>query len=92
MYTQLDSNKVSRADLKQPHILLKAFEHLHCGSLDCRLPNGDRKVFQSSNSGIHADIVIYDWRVLDRLIASGDIGFGEDYVAGHWDTEDLPSL
>jgi len=92
MYTQLDSNKVSRADLKQPHILLKAFEHLHCGSLDCRLPNGDRKVFQSSNSGIHADIVIYDWRVLDRLIASGDIGFGEDYVAGYWDTENLPSL
>ena len=35
---------------------------------------------------------IRDYRAVRRTLADGDIGFAEAYVAGEWDTPDLPRL
>ncbi len=35
---------------------------------------------------------IHDWGVIERIVARGDIGLGEDYIAGAWDTRDLETL
>ena len=39
-----------------------------------------------------AQFRICDWGVLERLVARGDIGLGEDYIAGAWETDDLEAL
>lgn len=35
---------------------------------------------------------IRNWRAFSRMLKRGDIGFAEGYVAGDWDTPDLPAL
>ena len=32
------------------------------------------------------------WRALGRMVARGDVGFAEGYIAGDWDTPDLTGL
>lgn len=38
------------------------------------------------------DMLIHDERVFTRVFAHGTLGFGESYMDGDWDTEDLPGL
>ena len=38
------------------------------------------------------DLVIRDERVFERVFAHGTLGFGEAYMDGDWEAEDLPSL
>ena len=35
---------------------------------------------------------IKDWRFAPRVITNGDIGLAEGYMAGEWQTDDLPAL
>lgn len=35
---------------------------------------------------------VRDWAFARRLLRDGDIGFAEGYMAGEWDTSDLPAL
>ena len=35
---------------------------------------------------------IHDWDVLRRIMARGDIGLGEEYIAGSWDTDSIEKL
>ena len=37
-------------------------------------------------------LVVRDFRFVGRVLASGDIGFGEGFMAGEWDTPDLSAL
>ena len=79
-------------DAVESHILLAALGKLQRGSLHCSFPNGEEKTYYGTDRGVDADIVIYDWRVLDRLITDNDVGFGEDYSAGLWDSSNLTTL
>ncbi len=74
------------------HALIDAFENLRSGTLDCIFPNEVRKKFEGTQPGTDARFELYDLRVLDRILADGDIGLGEDYVAGLWDSDDLSAL
>ena len=46
----------------------------------------------ASEEGDSADPQINHWAVIDRLITHGDVGFGEDYMAGKWTTSNLLGL
>jgi cyclopropane-fatty-acyl-phospholipid synthase len=35
---------------------------------------------------------VRDWKVFKRIFSHGDIGLGEDYIRGLWDTQDLKNL
>lgn len=74
------------------HILLKAFERLRYGSLTCIFPDGTQRTFEGIEPGVDAELHFREWRILDRIVIHGDVGFGEDYVAGLWDTDQLPQL
>jgi len=35
---------------------------------------------------------VHDWRMASAALKGGDVGFGESYMAGHWDSPDLVQL
>lgn len=66
--------------------------HLERGSLRLTLPDGAVVNHQGSEPGPHGELVLHRWRALRRLIARGDLGFAEGYIAGDWSSPDLPRL
>ncbi len=72
--------------------ILKRLDKLKFGSLKIETPDHKIYEFKGEIEGHAANIVIKDWSVLGNLMAKGDIGFAEDYSAGHWETNDLISL
>ena len=62
------------------------------GRLHVHLPNGERHLLEGKEPGLTATLEVKDWRFARRVLASGDIGFAEGYMAGEWDTPQLATL
>jgi cyclopropane-fatty-acyl-phospholipid synthase len=58
------------------------------GYLTITLPDGRRETFGSKVSQSRAEININDYRFFSRAILGGDIGLGESYMEGEWDSPD----
>lgn len=75
------------------HKPLRALRHnWQRGTLDLVLPNGALFEIRGQEPGPHGVLQVYDFRFLRRVLAAGDIGFCDGYVAGEWDTPDLAEL
>jgi cyclopropane-fatty-acyl-phospholipid synthase len=74
---------------KSWHKALGALEH---GELEFIAPNGEVTLARGRQAGPHARFHIHDWDVLRRIMARGDIGLGEEYIAGSWDTDSVERL
>ena len=72
------------------HDFLEACEHIQQGSFRLRTPEGE--VFDFGQGSPQAEMTIRDWSVVTAIAARGDIGFGETYVAGLWDTPSIMDL
>src|SRR5699024_841342 len=74
--------------------LLKSIEkNLFYGQLTVTLPNNDTKIIQGSDFKLDADIKINNLKAfIASVIKRGDIGFGESYIEGHWETTNLTNL
>ncbi|WP_237152069.1 SAM-dependent methyltransferase [Oryzibacter oryziterrae] len=66
--------------------------HVSRGRLTVLLPDGTRLVAAGRQAGRDAELHILNWRAINRLLTSGDIGFAESYVDGDWETTDLVAL
>jgi len=62
------------------------------GSISFVMPSGEELHLTGSEPGPDARLVIYDFRFIRRALSAGDIGFAEAYMAGEFDTPDLPDL
>jgi cyclopropane-fatty-acyl-phospholipid synthase len=62
------------------------------GSLTFVTPVGRELRIQGAEPGFDARIVIRDYRFMRRVLAAGDIGFAEGYMAGEWETPDLSAV
>lgn len=62
------------------------------GRLTVVLPDGACHQFVGAQPGHAAVIRILDRGFAGRVLLNGDIGFAEGYMAGQWDTPDLPVL
>jgi cyclopropane-fatty-acyl-phospholipid synthase len=62
------------------------------GSLTFVTPAGKELRLNGQERGPHGRLVIHDYRFMRRVLASGDIGFAEGYMAGEWETPDLSAL
>lgn len=71
---------------------LRRLSKLEAGILSVTTPDGKTRLFEGTHPGESASIEIRDWRVVSNMMRKGDIGFAEDYRAGHWDTPDLTAL
>lgn len=72
--------------------LFKKLDTIESGRLTVVTPDGQMRTFSGKKDGENAKIELKDWRVVPNMIRKGDIGFAEDYRAGHWDTDNLVSL
>jgi cyclopropane-fatty-acyl-phospholipid synthase len=69
--------------------IMRTFE---AGRLTVVTPDGARIEHRGPLPGQDATIVIHRWRALGRILAGGDIGFAEGYLAGDWSSPDLTAF
>ncbi len=62
------------------------------GSITFTLPSGREVPIRGSQPGPDAHVIVNDFRCMRRVMASGDIGFAEGFMAGEWDTPDLTAV
>jgi cyclopropane-fatty-acyl-phospholipid synthase len=62
------------------------------GSVAFTLPSGKELYIAGREPGPDARLTIHDFRFIRRALAAGDIGFAEAYMAGEFDTPNLPDL
>ncbi|MDR3511323.1 MAG: cyclopropane-fatty-acyl-phospholipid synthase [Caulobacteraceae bacterium] len=62
------------------------------GSMTFVLPSGREIPIQGREPGPAARVIIHDFRFMRRVMAAGDIGFAEGFMAGEWETPDLTAL
>jgi cyclopropane-fatty-acyl-phospholipid synthase len=70
----------------------KALASLECGQLEFIAPSGEVTIAKGRQPGPNARFHIHEWDVLRRIMARGDIGLGEEYIAGAWDTDSVENL
>ncbi len=71
--------------------VLRLLERLQHGTLSLQLPDGTQLRYGNGEQPA-ASLVLHDWAVFGATLKSGDIGFAESYMAGHWTTSDLAAL
>ena len=62
------------------------------GRLTVLLPNGEIHQLVGPQPGPAAVLDIKDYRFARRVLAAGDIGFAEGYMAGEWESPQLAAL
>jgi cyclopropane-fatty-acyl-phospholipid synthase len=97
--SRLDTSPITAADLAsaslsgfRARLLDRLLAGIDCGRLTIELPTGRRVQRVGRDNGPEAAITIHRWRLLRRLLASGDIGFAEGFIAGDWSSPDLVAL
>jgi len=73
-------------------IILELFSKMTLGSLCLTLPDGRRINFGEGENSLVACIEIKDTNFFKRCVLYGDIGFGESYVEGEWDTNNIQNV
>ena len=69
---------------------LAACDGITTGRFRLRTPEGH--VHDFGSGGTESEMVLHDWSVVTALMARGDVGLGETYVAGLWDTPSIEAL
>jgi cyclopropane-fatty-acyl-phospholipid synthase len=73
-------------------LVLQFLSKMDKGSLYLTLPDGEQITIGTGEGHISATIRVNDEAFYKRLILFGDIGFGEAYVDGLWDTDNITNV
>jgi len=73
-------------------VVLKALSQMNKGTLYLTLPDGQSFTMGTGEGNISARISICDPGFYKRVILYGDIGFGEAYVDGLWETDNITNV
>lgn len=74
-------------------LVTRVLQPLTRGRLTIQLPQGGVRVFgEGPSTGPTAEMVVRSGRFFRRCVTAGDIGFGEAFQAGEWDSPDLVSV
>ncbi len=73
-------------------LLLRQLSEMTLGTLNITLPGGQSIRLGTGDGNISADIDIKSGDFFKRCVLYGDIGFGESYVDGEWETSDISTL
>lgn len=74
------------------NLVLKFLGKIRNGCMVVTLPDGERRVFGDPESTLRGRMNIREYACFPRLARDGDIGLGETYTAGLWDSEDPTAL
>jgi cyclopropane-fatty-acyl-phospholipid synthase len=86
---QSDQARTPRGAALLLHLLAERWTF---GRLSLRLPGGAVHVLEGTEPGPSAILDIRDYGFARRVLANGDIGFAEGYMAGEWETPHLAPL
>ncbi|MEJ0065380.1 MAG: cyclopropane-fatty-acyl-phospholipid synthase family protein [Caulobacteraceae bacterium] len=87
-----DDPELRRAPAAFRTVLKISAENWEYGRLTFVLPSGREVRVEGDKAGPDARLIVKDFRFLSRVLSAGDIGFGEGFMAGEWDTPDLSEL
>ena len=78
-------------------VVFMALKRISIGCLEMKMPNQEMVRFgnlcsKGSESEETAMIRVHDFRFFKRVVFDGEIGFGEAYMNGEWDSPDLVNL
>lgn len=82
-------NLLEKLGLKLFNRLLHA---VTSGTITVRLPDGSEQTYGATGSGQSVVLQINDYTFFRRILLDGDIGLGEAYMYGQWETPDLTAL
>lgn len=69
---------------------LDAVSQIKTGRVTIHTPEGS--VHHFGTDGVESEMVIRDWSVISALAARGDVGLGEAYVDGLWETPSIEGV
>ena len=73
-------------------IVMSSLAQMTRGCLHLELPDGTKKTFGQSGAKISAHVRIVCESFFKRCVLFGDVGFGEAYVDGDWETDDITAV
>ena len=74
----------------QVRFVLQLLQRLEYGALRITLPDGQTALFGDDSYPV--TMQLKNWEVCNAALKSGDIGFAETFIDGHWSTDNLPGL
>lgn len=73
-------------------VLLWMLQGLRVGTLEVQLPGGARRIYEGGEAGPRGVLQIRDPAMISQVLKNGEVGFGEAYMDGRWESPDLASL
>ena len=73
-------------------VLFSCLSRIHHGNLTIKLPDGSVRRFGIEAAHPAADLIVHIYRFFTKVVFGGEIGFGEAYSDGYWDSSDLVML
>lgn len=72
--------------------VMKLLENMNLGTLNVTFPDGSTTVLGNGDGKITANVKINDKYFFKRCVLYGDVGFGEAYVEGEWETDNITNV
>ncbi|MDR3457474.1 MAG: cyclopropane-fatty-acyl-phospholipid synthase [Verrucomicrobiae bacterium] len=72
--------------------VMSTLEQMTLGCLHLELPDGTRQTIGRPGAALTANVRITNREFFKRCVLFGDVGFGEAYVDGDWDTDDITKV
>src|SRR5665213_1994831 len=73
-------------------IVLDMLSKMNLGRLDVSLPNGQTITLGNGEGNVKADMSVNDNDFFRRCVLYGDVGFGESYMDGIWETSSITNV
>ena len=73
-------------------LIFRGLEGMQRGYMEIELPDGRRRKLGNSSEAIRASVIVRDPHFFKRCMLFGDVGFGESYMEGEWDTPDIEQV
>ena len=88
----LAPTRARRRDRVAAALVHRALSPMERGQLTLRLPDGSTRIYGRGEEGPMAEMRVRSHRFFHHCVRAGDIGFGEAYQSGDWDSPDLPAV
>lgn len=72
-------------------ITLKIMGNMPLGRMTLTLPDGNQVIF-GNGDGVHCSVQVNNYDLFRKFILFGDVGFGESYMEGDWDCDNLTNF
>lgn len=72
--------------------ILGIFEKMEKGRMEITMPSGEQIIIGGGKGDLSASVTIHTTNFFKRCVLYGDIGFGEAYTDGDWDTPNITNV